>query len=230
VNGGSQLRKRLEADVKAALADRGFRRLRRTEQYINAGLAEAPLVAQLLVGLDTDRYGLVRLSGVAEVVVPAVDEAYEDAPDDALTRGQRIYRGRIQEPVAVATFGNLSDPTLRETLEWTAHDDEQADRALADFLAVVDGPVMTWLRARSTVEQVRSAIDGGSAANASADRRDGSIVRNVSLLDVLLGDRPRAVERLRRYREQPQEKNDSVEKVDAFLAWLETVVPADLAG
>jgi hypothetical protein len=224
VTGGSQLRKRLEAEVKAALAERGFRREGRTERYVHHGLAEAPLVAQLLVGLDTTRYGLVRLTGTAEVIVPAIDEAYASAPDEALDRLQRIYRGRLQAPVAFETFGRLSDPERREPLEWTAADDEQADRARDDFLAFVDGPVMAWLRARSNVEQVRAAVDAGEGS------RDGVVVRNVSVLEVLLGDRSRAVERMRRYREHPAEKRDSVAQVDAFLAWLETLAPADLAG
>ena len=51
---------------------------------------ERSLERQLLVRVDTDRYGLVRIGGGAEVVCEAVVETYDSAPDAALTRGQQV--------------------------------------------------------------------------------------------------------------------------------------------
>jgi hypothetical protein len=165
------------------------------------------------------------MSGVAQVVCPAVDEAFASAPDDALTRGQRIYRGRLSNALATRTFGQLQNPARREPLEWTAEDEQSGERALRDLLAFVDGSVTAWLGSRSSVALVRAAVDPGGE-----DEGDGSDVRNVSVLDALLGERGRGIERLRRYGARPQEKMDSPEQVEAFLGWLETVEPRpDLA-
>ncbi|TYP86857.1 hypothetical protein [Blastococcus xanthinilyticus] len=223
MTGGSELRKSLEARLRTALAERGFRRLR-TKQYFQSGeLAEPPLVAQLVVGVDTHRYGTVRMSGVAQVVCPAVDEVFASAPDDALTRGQWIYRGRLGNRVATRTFGRLENPARSEPLEWTADDEEQGDRALQDLLTFVDGPVRTWLDSRSSVALVRAAVDPGGE-----DESNGSVVRTASVLDALLGEPGRGVERLRRYAARPEEKVDSPEQVQAFLRWLHTVQPMRL--
>jgi len=220
MTGGSQLRRRLESQVTAALAERGFRRQKPKEFFHGTRLVEEPMVAGLIVGLDTDRYGLVRLNGSVQVLCPVADEAFASAPDDALSRGQRIYRGRLPHKMAGLTFNRLRDPAAAEAKDWLANDDEQADRALVDFLSFVDGPVMTWLGQHSTVEAVRTAADEAAETGSNAD-----VVRNVSVLDALLGEPERGIERLRRYAEHPEEKVDSPEQVEAFLRWLATIRP-----
>jgi hypothetical protein len=220
MTGGSQLRRRLESQVKTALAERGFRRQKAKEFFHGTGLVEEPMVAGLIVGLDTDRYGLVRLNGSVEVLCPVVDEVFASAPNDALTRGQRIYRGRLPHKMAGLTFNRLRDPSEAEAKDWVANDDEQADRARVDFLAFVDGPVMTWLGQHSTLEAVRSAADEAAETGSGAD-----VVRNVSVLDALLGDLDLARGRLERYAAHPSEKDDSPEQVQAFARWLKTVGP-----
>ena len=225
MTGGRTLRQALEASLKTSLAERGFRRQRKKQYFQGSDVAEPPLVAQLLVEADTHRYGTVRMSGVAQVICPAVDEAFVSAPDDALTRGQRIYRGRLGNALATRTFSRLENPARREPLEWSAEDEESGERALRELLTFVDGPVMTWLGSRSSVALVRAAVDAGGE-----DESNGSAVRNVSVLDALLGEPERGVERIRRYGAHPEEKVDSPEQVEAFLRWLETIEPRpDLA-
>lgn len=220
MTGGAELRKALEAGLRTALEERGFRRQRKKQYFQAAHLAEPPLVAQLVVEVDTHRDGTVRMAGVAQVVCPAVDEAFASAPDDALTRGQRIYRGRLSNALATRTFGRLENPARREPLEWSAGDEESGEPALHDLLTFVDGPATTWLGSRSSVAQVRAAVDPGGE-----DEGNGSAVRNVSVLDALLSERARGVERLRRYGAHPEERMDSPEQVEAFVRWLETVEP-----
>jgi hypothetical protein len=226
MTGGKELRKALEAGLKSALEERGFRRLRKKQYFEAADVAEAPLVARLIVEIDTHRYGTVRMSGAAEVVCPAVDEVFASAPEEALNRFQRMYRDRRNSSVAKKTFTALENPARREPLEWSAEDEESRERAQAELLAFVDGPVRTWLDSRSSVALVRAAVDPGGA-----DEGDGSVVRTVSVLDALLGEPQRGIARFRRYAARPQEKVDSPERVEAFRRWLETVEPRpDLMG
>lgn len=220
MTGGKELRKDLEARLRTELAERGFRRLRKKQYFQSEDAAEPPVVAQLLVDVDTHRYGTVRLSGVAQVVCPAVDKAFASAPDEALTRFQRVYRDRLGNPVATRTFSRIENPARREPLEWQAEDEQSGDRALRDLLAFVDGPVRGWLDSRSSVALVRAAVDAGGE-----DAGAGSVVRAVSVMDALLGDAEQAIERLRRYAAHPEAKGDSPEQVEAFLRWLETVEP-----
>jgi hypothetical protein len=220
MTGGSQLRRQLESQVKTALAERGFRRQRSKERFHRAGIVEAPMVAGLLVGLDTDRYGLVRLAGSMRVICPAVDDAYESAPDEALSKGQRIYRGRLQNALARLTFARLRNPSAVGPHDWEANDEEEAQRALADFLAFLDGPVMRWFGQNATLEAVASAAD-----EAAKQGSDGDVVRNVAVLDALMGRRENAQQRLEWYAAHPQEKVDSLGQVEAFRRWLETVQP-----
>ena len=219
MTGGSQLRRRLESQVKTTLAERGFRRQQAKERFHHPDLVEEPLLAGLLVGVDTDRYGLVRLSGSAQIVCPAVDETYASAPDEALTKVQKAYRGRLQNELAGLAFRELR-PSAGEPDDWLADDEEQAQHALDDFLAVVDGPVMGWFARHSTLEAVRSAAGG-----AGEDGPSGDVVRNLAVLDALLGEPERARERIERYAASPEEKVDGPERVEAFRRWLETVQP-----
>jgi hypothetical protein len=220
MTGGSQLRRKLESEVKTALAERGFRRQRSKERFHRTGLVEEPMIAGLLVGLDTDRYGLVRLAGSVQVVCPAVDEAYESAPDEALSKGQRIYRGRLQNALASLTFARLRDPSAVGPHDWLANDEEQAQRALEDFLAFIDGPVMAWFEQHATLEAVSSAAD-----EAAQQGSDANSVRNVAVLEALVGRLDEARERLEWYAAHPREKVDSPEQVEAFRQWLRTLQP-----
>lgn len=78
MTGGSELRKHWQ---------------KAKERYRRTAGVEPPVEAQLLVSVSTDRYGLVRIPGTAEVVCDAVDDAYVTGPDDALSLGQQAYRG-----------------------------------------------------------------------------------------------------------------------------------------
>ncbi len=50
----------------------------------------------LLVGIDTDKYGAVRISGSAMVLAPSVEELLRDSvPRSAVTEGQEINYGRL---------------------------------------------------------------------------------------------------------------------------------------
>lgn len=217
---GGTLRKTSDAKVTAALSERGFRRQRAKERFRRTDGVEAPLQAQLLVSVDTDRYGLVRITGGVEVVAEPVEDAYDTVPDGALTEFQEIYRDRRRYPLASATFQRLSDSPQDVPFEWTASDDEGGDRAVGALLGFVDGPVRHWLDGRTTVEGLRASVaEGGAAAG------DAHAVRNVSVLDVLLGRPDLARERLERYAAHPRTKIDDAERVARFRAWLETVQP-----
>jgi hypothetical protein len=218
---GSQLRKELEARVKNGLAERGYRRQRVKERYRRTESMESPLEAQLLVSVNTDRYGLVRIAGAAEVVCDAVADAYDTAPEDALSLGQQIYRDRGMFPLGSSSFKQLSDAPKNVPLEWTAADPEKGAQAVDEFFRFVDGPVRTWLDGRSTVAGIRVAADEDDHAG-----RLPEIVRNMSVFDVLHGDPAAAHGRLRRYAEAPSEKSDSLEQVEAFRQWLTTLQPS----
>lgn len=220
MTGGKELRKALEEQVRTALADRGFLRQRKKTYFESSDVAGPPLVARLIVEVDTDRYGTVRMGGSAEVVSAAVDEAFASAPDESLNRFQRMYRDRRSFALAKEPFDALDERPRREPLEWFADDEESGERAFQEMLAFVDGPVRTWLDSRSSVALVRAAVAPGGA-----DESRGALVRTVSVLDALLGERESGIERLRRYGAHPEGKFDSPEQVEAFLRWLETVEP-----
>lgn len=220
MSGGSQLRRELEARVKQGLMERGYRRQRPKERYRGTESMEPPLQAQLLIPVDTDRYGLVRIAGAAEVVCDEVVDAYGTAPDEALSLGQKIYRGRGMYPLAVTPFEGLSDAPRNVPLEWTALEPVQGAQSVEDFFRFVDGPVRTWLAGRSTIAGVTAAADEDDHAG-----RLPEIVRNMAVFDVLRGEPAAAHDRLQRYAEKPAAEGDSPEQVEAFGQWLTTLQP-----
>ena len=78
-------RKVLEQRVKDELGARSFRRQGSKNRYGTQDWTEEPLQTVLFVGIDTDRYGTVRLGAAATIIVPAVEELFEAAPPTALS-------------------------------------------------------------------------------------------------------------------------------------------------
>src|SRR4051794_14005976 len=74
----------------ALVPPRGAQRM-----YVSVDLLEAPLQAHVLVSVESDRYGRVRIAGSAEIVVPAVDEFLAGVPSEALTCVQEVYRDQL---------------------------------------------------------------------------------------------------------------------------------------
>ena len=215
-----ELRKSLQAGVTAGLAARSFHRRGRTERYVSQEWVAPPLRAELVVAVESDRYGAVRISGVADIVVPEVDDFLSDSvPPKALSTVQEIYYGQLPFSVALEIFDKMDGVDRRAPLEWRAHSPEDAFSALEEFLEFVDGPVRRWFDAHSSVAAVRTA-----AVRDMADAH-GSIIRTVSALDVVLGDLDAAVARLEAYRPHAV-KADTPERVDAFLAWLKQAAAA----
>ncbi len=214
---GRELRKLVEQRLRTALQERGWRRGGSKGTWVSDQGMEPPLQARLSVDVDTTRYQEVRIAGYARVAVPGVEELLSDAPEEALSGFERIYRGSFDHPVARAGFAEVDGVPRRRPPEWQAQDESQLDAAVDGFLAHLDGPVSTWFSGRSTVADVRGA-DGAVAASGHGDA-----VRAVAALEALLGDLPAARARLARYREDPG-GDDSAEQVDAFTAWLEQAV------
>ena len=208
-----ELRKSLHAGVRAALAQRSFRRKRRTDRYVSRELVEAPLEAELVVGVDSDRYGSVRIMGSADIVVPQVEEFLAAVPPSALTEVQEVYYGELPFAVAMETFDTMDGVHRTAPLTWQAHTTEDALAALEEFTEYVDGPVRRWIDAHSSVAAVRAAPGAGGA------EVNGSTLRGVAALDVVVGDLEAAVARLEAYRPKPS-RSDTPERVDTFLDWL----------
>jgi hypothetical protein len=171
--------------------------------------------------VSTDRYGRVRIAGAVEVVCDAVDDAYDSAPEEALSEGQQIYRDRRMHPLASVNFKRLApDAPHNVPFEWTASTAEGGVEAVDAFFAFVDGPVEAWLDGRSTVAGLRTAADHDDHRGLLPE-----IVRNVAVHDALSGDAAAAHERVQRYAQAPDDRSDSPEQVEAFRRWLDTVAP-----
>jgi hypothetical protein len=221
VPGGKEVRKDIEARVKEALAARSFRRLPNKQRFVSDTWVDTPLQAVLLLGVDTDRYGTVRLGGSAMVVAPAVEEFLLDSvPPTAMTKGQEIYYGRLLFGMAGTSFKRLVDPDGQLPLDWRAQTVEEGEAAVEGFLACVDGPVRRWFEEHSTVDRVRASVaPGGESAG------DGSYIRTAATMEALPGHLDAGLALLERYRRSPQ-KTDSVDRVDAFVDWLRHAVAA----
>ena len=209
-----ELRKSLELGVKAALEQRSFRRKGRTTRYVSRDMVEPPLEAELLVGVDSDRYGAVRIMGSADIVVPEVEEFLAGAvPPSALSEVDELYYGRAPFYVAMEIFAKIDGVPRNAPLEWRAHSPEDALATLEEFTGFIDGPVRRWIDDHSSISAIRAApAAGGPGAH-------GSIVRGVAALEVILGDVDAAVARLLAYRNQPS-RSDSPERIQAFITWL----------
>jgi hypothetical protein len=221
MSGGSQLRKEREARVKNALAERGFRRQRDKERYRRREGMEAPLQAQLLVLGEHRplRAGAHRGSGRGGL--RRLDDAYDSAPEEALSEGQQIYRDRRMHPLASVNFKRLApDAPHNVPFEWTASTAEGGVEAVDAFFAFVDGPVEAWLDGRSTVAGLRTAADHDDHRGLLPE-----IVRNMAVHDALSGDAAAAHERVQRYAQAPDDRSDSPEQAEAFRRWLDTVAP-----
>ena len=213
-------RKRLEQRVKEALEGLSFRRQRDKALFMTDGWTEEPLRTVVVVGVDIDRSGTVRMGGSVVIVAPAVEELLEAAPKSALTPVQEIYLGRIPMGVAGASFKDLLDPGRMTPLEWRVAGDEDLEPAVDGFVQAVDGPVRDWVARHATVGAVQSAVEQERGRPG-----EGNLVRTVALLEALEGDLQGALARLDRYRNAPT-KRDTAERVQAFADWLPGAVAA----
>ena len=207
-------RKRLEQRVKEALEGLSFRRQRDKARFMTEDWTEEPLRTVVLVGVDIDRSGTVRMGGSVVVVAPAVEELLEAAPKSALSPAQEIYLGRIPMGVAGTSFQDLLEPDRKTPLEWRVAADEDLEPAVEGFVQAVDGPVRDWVARHATVGAVRAAVEQERGRPG-----EGNLVRTVALLEALEGDLQGALARLDRYRNAPT-KRDTAERVQAFADWL----------
>jgi hypothetical protein len=207
-------RKRLEQRVKEALEELSFRRQRDKALFVTDEWTEEPLRAVVVVGVDIDRSGLVRMGGSVVIVAPAVEELLEAAPKSVLSPAQQIYVGRIPMGVAGASFQDLLEPGRKTPLEWRVADDEDLEPAVEGFVQAVDGPVREWVARHATVGAVQAAVEQERGRPG-----EGNLVRTVALLEALGGDLKGALARLDRYRNAPTTR-DTAERVQAFADWL----------
>lgn len=207
-------RKVLEQRVKDELGALSFRRQGSKDRYATQAWTEEPLQTVLLVDIDTDRYGTVRLGASVVVVAPDVEELLEAAPRTALTPVQEIYLGRIPMGVAGTSLKELLDPDRKTPLEWRVAADEDVEPAVEGFVQAVDGPVRDWVARHATVDAVRAAVEDERGRPS-----EGITVRSIAVLEARGGDLQGALARLYRYREAPTAK-DTPERVQAFADWL----------
>jgi hypothetical protein len=220
VTGAKQIRRFLETGIAEALSRHSFRREGGSEVYASDDLLESPLRAHLVISVESDKYGEVRVAGSGEIVVPEVDEFLATVPADALTRVQNVYRGKVPFALAREDFDNMDGVDRRAPLEWSAARVDDAPSVLAEFTAFVDGPVMRWFEGLSTVEAVRAAVVRGRS-----DPQHGDLVRAVAAHDALNGRRDDGLELLRAHLSAPHERADSPERVQAFIDWLTAHAP-----
>ncbi len=213
-------RKVVEQRVKDALGALSFRRLRGKDRFLSDSWTEEPLQTLLLVTVDTDRYGTVRISGAVTVIAPPVEELFATAPPSSLSPGQELYFGRLPFELAGISLKKLVDPERKTPLEWRVASDDDIEPAVAGFVQAIDGPVRDWVGRHATVDAVRAAAD-----QEQGRPDEGSVVRTVAALEALGGDVPAALARLDRYREAPS-KDDTAERVQAFAEWLTGAVAA----
>jgi hypothetical protein len=214
VGEAKERRKVLEQRVKEALGALSFRRQGSKDRYATQDWTEEPLQTVLFVGIDTDRYGTVRLGASAAIIVPAVEELLEGVPPTALSPAMEIYHGRIPVGVAGISFKKLLDPDRKTPLEWRVASDDDLEPAVDGFVQAVDGPLRDWAVRHATVDAVRAAVDHERGLPS-----EGITVRGVAVLEALQGDLPAALARLDRYRSAPT-ADDAPERVQAFADWL----------
>ena len=213
-------RKVVEQRVKDGLAALSFQRLRGKDRFLSDSWTEEPLQTLLLVTVDTDKYGTVRISGSVTVIAPPVEELFSTAAPSTLSPGQELYFGRLPFDLAGSSLKKLVDPDRMTPLEWRVTGDDDIEPAVEGFLRAVDGPVRDWVGRHATVDAVRAAAD-----QERGRPDEGSTVRTVAALEALGGDVPGALARLDRYREAPS-KGDTAERVQAFADWLTSAVAA----
>ena len=209
------VRRALQRGVDDALTRRSFHRRGRSELYVNDEVLAGALQAHVLVSVESDRYGRVRVAGAAEVVAPAVEALLETAPSSALTRTQEVNRGGLAFALARSSFDTLDGQGRQAPLEWTAEDVEQVPPALEEIERYLDGPVMDWFRERADPEHLRTLV-----VQDEASRQRGSLLRAVAAWDALHGRLDRAVDDLDRYGSSQLSASDSPERVQAFVDWL----------
>jgi hypothetical protein len=216
-----QLRPALKAALRDGLAERGLTTDRRAEKFIgDESWAQPPLTFLWWMPIEANRYGGLRFHGHAELLVPEIDRQLAEFPADSLS--PVLAQKRAEEDpatsVAFVTSGRLLD-ARGNWHEWVVEDESHLAEAIAEFLAVVDGPLRRWAEARRDAPAVLAGVGTVTADSA----QHNMMVRSLVLLALREGQPDTARSLVAGYRPNG---GDTAERFAAFERELARRYPA----
>ncbi|MEU1205111.1 hypothetical protein [Nocardia sp. NPDC005825] len=172
----------LARELRTAMCvDRGFTMHREDDGYLFRKTVEGEqfsAILEILADLVLT-YDELRLTGVASLAVPALQDAVDAVPEAAVSNFD-LHTGRpYSTEIAIESFGRRGSFGGSEQ-EILIETDDDIGPAVEEFVEIVDGPVEAWVAARL---QIQPLIDGVVSEDSHSHPQ---FVRRLILLLLLL--------------------------------------------